>query len=105
MPAIIQIIVTINDRDKAVEIGRRLVEERLVACCQVTGPIRSIYRWKGNIEESDEWYMVMKTKESLYRTAQEGIRAMHPYEVPEIIAIPIRDAFDGYATWVEHETR
>ncbi len=104
MPAIIQIITTINDRQKAEEIGRRLVGERLVACCQITGPIRSIYRWKGRVEETDEWYCVMKTKESLYHQAQEAIRKLHPYEVPEIIAIPVRDAFDDYATWVKRET-
>ena len=104
MPAIIQIITTINDRQKAEEIGRRLVGERLVACCQITGPVRSIYRWKDRIEETDEWYCVMKTKESLYRPAEEAIRKLHPYEVPEIIAIPVCDAFDDYATWVKRET-
>ncbi len=104
MPAIIQIITTINDRQRAEEIGRHLVGERLVACCQITGPIRSIYRWKGGIEEADEWYVIMKTKESLYHPAEEVIRKLHPYEVPEIIAVPVREASEDYATWVKRET-
>lgn len=104
MPRIVQIITTINDRQKAEEIGRRLVEERLVACCQIAGPIRSIYRWKGSIEEADEWYCVMKTKEVLYGAAEGAIRKLHPYEVPEIIALPVPNALDDYAAWVEQET-
>ncbi len=104
MPAIIQIITTIDDRLKAEEIGRKLVGKRLVACCQISGPIRSIYHWKGNFEETDEWYMIMKTKESLYHPAEEAIRKLHPYEVPEIIAIPVRDASDDYSMWVKRET-
>ncbi len=104
MPRIVQIITTVNDRQKAEEIGRRLVEERLVACCQVTGPVRSIYRWKGGIEEADEWYCVMKTKEALYHMAAAAIRELHPYEVPEIIALPVPNALDDYTAWVEKET-
>ena len=104
MPAIIQILTTINDRERAERIGRRLVEEQLVACCQITGPIRSIYRWKGGIEEADEWYVIIKTKRSLYNQVEGTIRRLHPYEVPEIIAIPICDAFDDYTTWVKRET-
>ena len=104
MPRIVQIITTVNDRQKAEEIGRRLVEERLVACCQVTGPVRSIYRWKGGIEEADAWYCVMKTKEALYHMAAAAIRGLHPYEVPEIIALPVPNALDDYTAWVEKET-
>jgi len=103
MPAIIQMITTINDRTKAEEIGRRLVGEKLAACCQITGPIRSIYRWKGKIEENDEWYIVMKTKESLYHLTEEAIRRMHPYEVPEIIAIPIVAGSGEYLEWLRGE--
>ena len=104
MPAIIQIITTINDPQKAEDIGRSLVREKLVACWQIAGPIRSIYRWKGVIEETDEWYCIMKTKETLYHVVEEAIRKLHPYEVPEIIAVPIRDAYENYTAWVKRET-
>ncbi len=66
MPDIIQIVTTIDDREAAERLGRRLVDERLVACCQVVGPIRSIYRWKGKVEEADEWCCVMKTISSVF---------------------------------------
>ena len=104
MPRIVQIITTVDDRQKAEEIGRKLVEERLVACCQIAGPIRSIYRWKGIIEEADEWYCIMKTKEALYHMAEDAIRRLHPYEVPEIIGVPVLNALEDYAAWVEGET-
>jgi periplasmic divalent cation tolerance protein len=84
--------------------GRRLVEEKLVACCQIAGPIRSIYWWKGTIEQTDEWYCIMKTKEALYPAAEDAIRRLHPYEVPEIIGVPIPNALEDYAAWVERET-
>ena len=104
MPPIIQIVTTIDDRGAAEEIGRRLVEDRLVACCQVVGPIRSIYRWKGTVEETDEWYCVMKTTPDLYERAEAAIRAYHPYETPEIIAVPVERAWEEYARWVKAET-
>ena len=104
MPDIIQIVTTIDDRRAAEELGRRLVEERIVACCQVVGPIHSIYRWKGKVEEADEWYCVMKTRSCLYRRAEEVIKGLHPYEVPEIIAVTVDDALPEYAAWVETET-
>jgi periplasmic divalent cation tolerance protein len=104
MPDIIQIVTTIDDREAAKRLGRRLVDERLVACCQVVGPILSIYRWKGTVEETDEWYCVMKTRPSLYRQVEEAIKALHPYEVPEIIAMTVSGALPDYAMWVETET-
>jgi len=104
MPDIIQIVTTIDDREAAERLGRRLVDERLVACCQVVGPIRSIYRWKGKVEEADEWCCVMKTKPSLYRQAEDAIRLLHPYEVPEIVATPVSAALPDYARWVEQQT-
>ncbi|OPY02178.1 MAG: Divalent-cation tolerance protein CutA [Syntrophorhabdus sp. PtaB.Bin047] len=104
MPDIIQIVTTIDDREAAERMGKRLVGERLVACCQIVGPIRSIYRWKGNVEEADEWCCVMKTRPSLYRQVEGAIKRLHPYEVPEIVATPVSTALPDYARWVESET-
>jgi periplasmic divalent cation tolerance protein len=104
MADIIQIITTVDDRDKAEELGEYLVEERLAACCQIVGPISSTFHWKGRIEKAEEWYCIIKTKLSLYARAEEAIRSRHPYEVPEIIAIPVHAAFPGYALWVQNET-
>lgn len=104
MAAIIQISTTLDSREAALALGRSLVDSRLAACCQVTGPVKSIYRWKGKVEESDEWYCIIKTQASLYRETEEAIKKAHPYEVPEIVAIHVHDALTAYAVWVEEET-
>jgi len=104
MPDIIQVVTTLDNREAAERLGRHLVGERFVACCQIVGPIRSIYRWKGKVEETDEWYCVMKTRPSLYQSTQEAIKRLHPYEVPEIIATTVDEALPEYAAWVVSET-
>jgi periplasmic divalent cation tolerance protein len=102
MPDIIQIVTTIDDREAAERMGKRLVGERLVACCQIVGPIRSIYRWKGNVEEADEWYCVMKTSHP-YRQVEGAIKRLHPYEFGDR-RHPVSTALPDYARWVESET-
>jgi periplasmic divalent cation tolerance protein len=105
MEGIIQIITTSNDRNIIEKIGRDLVEKRLVACAQILGPIQSIYRWKGNIEEAQEWFLFLKSKDSLYPAIEEEIRQQHPYEVPEIIVTDIKGGLTEYLDWVVSETR
>jgi len=104
MTNIIQIVTTVGDKEAGKALGRYIVDARLAACCQVTGPIRSIYRWKGAVEEADEWYCVLKTRSSLYRQVEEEIKRLHPYEVPEIIAVTIDEALPAYVVWVEEQT-
>ena len=105
MEEIIQIVTTADDRGIIEKIGRDLVEKRLVACAQILGPIQSIYRWKGAIEDASEWLLFMKSKASLYPAIEEEIRRQHPYEVPEIIAINVTKGLDGYMGWVAGETK
>ena len=76
-----------DNRETLERIGRSLLERRLVACIQVIGPIRSTYWWKGSICEAEEWMGVMKTRDELYDQVEREIRALHPYEVPEIAAV------------------
>lgn len=104
MAGIMQIVTTLGNKEAAEALGRRLVDDRLAACCQVSGPVRSIYRWKGAVEEADEWYCILKTRPSMYRQVEEAIKKLHPYEVPEIIAVNIDEAFSAYARWVEEQT-
>ncbi len=104
MTNIIQIVTTVGDEGAGEVLGRHLVDARLAACCQVVGPIRSIYRWKGAVEEADEWYCVLKTRSSLYRQVEEEIKRLHPYEIPEIIAVTIDEALPAYIVWVEEQT-
>lgn len=100
----IQITTTTDTRERAEAIARALVGQRLVACAQICGPIASTYWWKGKIECADEWMIVMKTREALYEKAEQAIRALHPYETPEIIAVPIKAGLAEYLRWIEGET-
>jgi periplasmic divalent cation tolerance protein len=105
MEKIIQIVTTADNRDIIEKIGRDLVEKELVACAQILGPIQSIYRWKGNVKNADEWLLFMKSKASLYSAIEEEIRRQHPYELPEIIATNIDTGLAGYMDWVAGETK
>jgi periplasmic divalent cation tolerance protein len=104
MELIISITTTADSREVLEEIGRHLLTERLIACIQVVGPIRSLYWWKGTIEEADEWLGIMKSRKSLYTQVEAAIRSLHPYEVPEIVAIELSGVLPAYGNWVLSET-
>jgi periplasmic divalent cation tolerance protein len=76
------------------------VEEGLAACAQVAGPITSTYRWEGRVETAEEWYCHLKTSAELLPDAMGRVRALHPYDVPEIIALPILGGDPDYLRWV-----
>jgi len=100
MSEYIQIITTTPSRDLAQQIAEKLVENKLAACAQVSGPITSIYEWKGKVENEEEWYCVIKTRKDLFREVEESIKALHSYEVPEIIALPILEGSPAYLAWI-----
>jgi len=77
------------------------VEEKLAACVQITGPIESTYRWKGNVENASEFLCLIKTREDFFLKVESAIKNMHPYEVPEIIAVPIIKGSKEYLQWLE----
>jgi periplasmic divalent cation tolerance protein len=101
---IIQIITTMGDKEQAERMGRCLVEERLAACAQIAGPIKSIYRWKGKVEEAEEWQCIIKSRKSNYGRIEEVIKRLHSYELPEIIALDLDHAPADYRDWVIRET-
>jgi periplasmic divalent cation tolerance protein len=82
-----------------------VVEERLAACAQVLGPLSSVYRWKGNVERSSEWYCHLKTTLARWPALQARMRELHPYEIPEIIAVPILEGDAAYLRWIQEELR
>jgi periplasmic divalent cation tolerance protein len=96
-----QVTTTLPDEAAAHQVGSRLVEERLAACAQVLGPVASTYRWKGKIEQAAEWYCNLKTTKSRLSALTKRIRELHPYEVPEIIAVPIRQGNPDYLEWIQ----
>jgi len=78
----------------------RAVEERLAACAQVSGPLASTYRWEGTVERATEWYCHLKTTVDRLPALESRIRELHPYEVPEIIAVPIVQGNAAYLDWI-----
>ena len=94
------IFVTAGSEDEAMTIGRKLVEERLVACVSVIPRIRSIYWWKDEICNADEYLMVMKTRSTLFPSIQARVRELHSYEVPEIIGLRVENGLPDYLSWV-----
>ncbi len=105
MSPYIQIITSINNKKMAEEIAQILVKKNLVACVQIIGPMKSIYRWQGKIEKAKEWMCLMKTKSSLYGSIEKVITRMHPYTLPEIIVWPIRKGYSPYLQWISKTTK
>ena len=101
----IQAITTTGKKEEAIEIARMLVEKRLAACAQVVGPVFSTYRWKGSIEQAEEWQCVIKSRQDLFGQLSEAIKAIHPYETPEIIATEISAGGDDYMKWLHNELK
>lgn len=101
----IQVLISIDSQDGAKVLQRLLVEHRAAACVQVWGPILSKYWWEGEIEEAQEWLCLAKTQAHLYEKVESLVKENHPYETPEIIAIPILAGNNGYLEWVDAETR
>jgi periplasmic divalent cation tolerance protein len=101
----IQVITTTATHDEAEMIARALVEERLAACTQIVGPITSIYRWEGKIETSQEYQCWAKSRRSLYSRIETAILRLHPYQVPEILALPIIAGSETYLKWLDNEVQ
>lgn len=89
------------DVETATRLSRRLVEERLAACVQIVDPIRSVYRWKGAVQEEKEVLLLAKSSQGLVARIDELLRREHPYEVPELAAVPIVDGAPAYLSWLE----
>lgn len=100
MTDVIQVVTTTADEEDAQRIADALIEQRLAACVQVSGPIHSRYRWQGQIESSREWLCTVKTTLALYDRVEAAIRAIHSYDEPEILALPIIAGSDGYLAWL-----
>lgn len=103
MADFVQVTTTFPDPRTAQRVASCVVEERLAACAQVQGPISSTYRWKGEVEEDQEWYCHFKTMFKRLPALEARIRELHPYEIPEIIAVPIVQANPKYLEWIQEE--
>ena len=103
--SIVSVYAVFADAEEAERIGRAMVEERLAACINILGPIRSIYRWKGEIETADEVAAIFKTSDDAVDRLITRIAALHSYDVPCITTWPIEMVLGSYAAWVEDNVR
>ena len=101
----IQVATTVATEKEAGAIAALLVEQRLAACVQVVGPMTSHYRWQGKIETAGEYLCLAKSRAALYPEIEAAIKAIHPYEVAEIIALPIIAGSKEYLAWLSAEVR
>ena len=103
MPTV-QVQFTIDDAARGAAIAELLLEERLAACVQRCGPIRSRYRWQGAIEEAEEWLFLCKTTDARVDALVRRVADLHPYDTPEIVATEVGGGLDRYLSWVDAET-
>lgn len=102
-PALI-VYCTCPDEATGASIAQALVERRLAACVSVAGPLRSIYRWQSAVESAREFLLIIKTTTNRYGELERAILALHPYELPEVLAVPVSDGLPAYLRWVEECT-
>jgi periplasmic divalent cation tolerance protein len=100
----IVVLTHLPDRASAEALARALVDARLAACVNIGTQVDSLYHWRGQIETAREVPLAIKTRASRYAAVEEAIRARHPYELPEIVAVPITAALTDYAAWIDAET-
>lgn len=100
MTGIVTLYATFGSEEEAARISRAVVEERLVACANLLGPIRSIYRWQGAVEEAGEVAVLFKTTEDVADRAAARLAELHGYDVPAVVAWPVADGHQPYLDWV-----
>jgi periplasmic divalent cation tolerance protein len=100
----LQVLVAAASREEADRLAGSVVEHRLAACAQVTGPVHSTFRWQGRVERAEEWLCLLKTTRQRYPDLERHLRGLHSYENPEIIATAITDASADYLDWLRAET-
>jgi len=98
------VLTNLPDRAAAERIADLLLEKRLAACVNILAPCRSVYRWKGALQHDEEHPLLVKTTTERYAELERAIRDAHPYELPEIIAVPIERGLPEYLGWVSAET-
>lgn len=104
MPDALVVLVTVGSESEAETIAGALLDERLAACVTIGGPIRSVYRWQGRLADDREWQLVIKTRAALFDALADRVRALHSYDVPEIIGLPVTAGSPPYLEWLDDAT-
>ena len=105
MTEVMIVLVTVPDEESGLALAHSLVGERLVACANLVPGLRSIYRWQGRIEEAKELLLILKTRTDLVDELARRVADLHPYDVPEVLALPVGAGHGPYLDWVAAETR
>ena len=98
------VITNAPDRDVALRLAHALVERKLAACVNILSPCTSVYRWQGTLETAAEVPLLIKTRAALYDEVEAAIKSLHPYDLPEIIAVPVARGLPGYLEWLNTQT-
>ena len=98
------VLTNLPDRAAAEALAAQLVERRVAACVNILSPCRSVYRWRGEVQHDEEHPLLIKTTLEIYPALERAIRAGHPYELPEIVAVPIERGLPEYLRWLAEET-
>ena len=98
------VLTNLPSREAAMQLAQALVERRLAACVNLLAECSSVYRWRGAIETAQEVPLLIKTRETLYEAVEATIRELHPYELPEIVAVTVQRGLPGYLEWIVSET-
>ena len=98
------VLTTLPEREAALKLARAIVDKRLAACVNILSGCTSVYRWEDNVEHAEEVPLLIKTRASRYAELEAAIRSLHPYELPEIIAVPVVQGLADYLGWVAEET-
>jgi periplasmic divalent cation tolerance protein len=99
------VLTSLPSREAGLALARALVERRLAACVNVLAECTSVYRWKGEIETATETPLLIKVPAARYPALEQAMRELHPYEVPEIVALPLSAGLPAYLDWVREETQ
>ena len=99
------VLVTTANAEEGARLGRTLVEERLAACANVIGPMRSIYRWQGAVEDAEEHLVLLKARGADVAAVEARVQALHSYDVPEVLALPVTAGSASYLAWLADATK
>lgn len=101
----IVVFTTCGSEEEARKLAAALIEQRAAACVNITAPVTSVYRWKGAVETSQEWLLIIKSRRERFEQLRLLLESAHSYELPEVLAIPVVEGSANYLTWLEDETR
>lgn len=105
MSDVVIVLTTVGNAQAGEAIARAVVEERLAACCTISGPMTSIYRWQGEVTTDSEQQLVIKTTADRLEALRVRVHQLHPYEVPEFLVLPVSEGSPAYLDWVRQQTR